>query len=54
MALVLPGPAVSYTTSWDTTEGAVTRIWKRPFEPALRQQMRAAAERNGPFHTTEA
>ena len=27
VALVLPGPAVSYTTSWDTT--AYSRIWVR-------------------------
>ena len=34
-------------------EDTVTRIWKRSFEIVLRQQMKATAERNGPFHTTE-
>ena len=38
----------------DIPEGTVTRIWKRPFEAVLRQQMKATAGRNGPFHTTEA
>ena len=32
-------------------EDTVTRIWKRSFEIVLRQQMKATAERNGPFHT---
>ena len=35
----------------DIPEGTVTRIWKRPFELMMRQQMKATAERNGPFHT---
>ena len=35
----------------DIPEGIVTRIWKRPFELMMRQQMKATAERNGPFHT---
>ena len=35
----------------DIPEGTVTRIWKKPFEAVLRQQMKATAERNGPFHT---
>ena len=35
------------------SEDTVTRIWKRPFEVMMRQHMKAIAERNGPFHTTE-
>ena len=36
-------------------EGTIRRIWderpgKGPFEPQLRKQMKAIAERNGPFH----
>ena len=37
----------------DSFEDTVTRIWKRPFELMMRQHMKATAERNGPFHTTE-
>ena len=32
-------------------EDTVTRIWKTSFEIVLRQQMKATAERTGPFHT---
>ena len=36
-------------------EGTIRRIWderpgKEPFEPQLCKQMKAIAERNGPFH----
>ena len=29
-------------------------IWRRSFMPVMRKQMKAIAERNGPFHTTKA
>ena len=32
-------------------EDTVTRIWKTSFELMMRQQMKATAERTGPFHT---
>ena len=40
-------------------EERVRRIWKArvqkvPFVPAMQKQMKAIAERNGPFHTTKA